>query len=159
MIKRLSDSENIVIREIFKNPDITLKKIGSVLEKAKDRQTRKSDSEVDVRTVSKFKSVGLKKIKQGLEELADTLRLDRSVQGETKEEQTISCGTSHVELEEVLQAWEKPLESVFPTKADISKDDVIDKVSIEGCVRERNSYGGTSYKEVKRQISRAKQEL
>ena len=86
MAKKLSDSENIVIREIFKNPNISLIEIADVLEKTKDRQTRKSDTKVDVRTVSKFKSVGLKKIKQGLEDLADTLRLDRSIQGETKEE-------------------------------------------------------------------------
>ncbi len=86
MIKKLSDSENIVIREIFKNPHITLNEIAEVLEKAKDRQTRKSDTNVDVRTVSKFKSVGLRKIKQGLEDLSDVLRLDRSVQGESKEE-------------------------------------------------------------------------
>ena len=86
MTKRLSDSENIVIREIFKNPQISLVEIAEVLEKAKERQTRKSDKKVDVRTVSKFKSVGLRKIKQGLEDLADVLRLDRSVQGESKEE-------------------------------------------------------------------------
>ncbi|MFX0210042.1 MAG: hypothetical protein ACFFDT_28940 [Candidatus Hodarchaeota archaeon] len=86
MTKRLSDSENIVIKEIFQNPQSSLVEIAEVLEKAKDRQTRKSDKKVDVRTVSKFKSVGLKKIKEGLEDLADTLRLDRSVQGETKEE-------------------------------------------------------------------------
>ena len=86
MTKKLSESENIVIREIFMNPQISLVEIAKVLEKAEDRQTRKSDTKVDVRTVSKFKSIGLKKIKQGLEDLADTLRLDRSVQGETKEE-------------------------------------------------------------------------
>ena len=86
MTKRLSDSENIVIKEIFQNPHISLVEIAEILEKAKDRQTRKSDKTVDVRTVSKFKSVGLRKIKQGLEDLADALRLDRSVQGETKEE-------------------------------------------------------------------------
>lgn len=86
MTIKLSDSENIVIREIFKNPQISLMEIANVLEKAKDRLTRKSDSKVDVRTVSKFKSVGLKKIKQGLEELANALRLDRSIQGENKEE-------------------------------------------------------------------------
>jgi hypothetical protein len=86
MPKKLSESENIVIREIFMNPQISLVEIAKVLEIAEERQTRKSDTKVDVRTVSKFKSVGLKKIKQGLEELADTLRLDRSVQGETKEE-------------------------------------------------------------------------
>ncbi|MFX0125664.1 MAG: hypothetical protein ACFFAE_18720 [Candidatus Hodarchaeota archaeon] len=86
MIKRLSDSENIVIKEIFQNPHISLVEIAEVLEKAKDRQTRKSDKKVDVRTVSKFKSVGLRKVKQGLEDLADALRLDRSIQGETKEE-------------------------------------------------------------------------
>ncbi|MHA2247287.1 MAG: hypothetical protein ACXADY_20240 [Candidatus Hodarchaeales archaeon] len=86
MTKKLSDSENIVIREIFKNPHTSLVEIAEVLEKAKDRQTRKSDTKVDVRTVSKFKSVGLRKVKQGLEDLADALRLDRSVQGETKAE-------------------------------------------------------------------------
>jgi argininosuccinate lyase len=39
------------------------------------------------------------------------------------------------------------------------KEDVIEKVSIEGCVKERKSYGGTSYSEVERQIKKAREEL
>lgn len=84
MSPKLSDSEKIVIREIFKNPIISLVEIAKVLEETEDR--RKSGKSVDVRTVSKFKSVGLKKIRKGLEELSDALRLDRTIQGETKEE-------------------------------------------------------------------------
>jgi len=81
---KLSDSEKIVMREIFRNPDISLVDIAKVLENSENR--RKSGKSVDVRTVSKFKSVGLKKIRKGLEDLSDTLRLDRTIQGETKEE-------------------------------------------------------------------------
>jgi len=81
---KLSDSEKIVMCEIFRNPDASLVDIAKVLENSKNR--RKSGTSVDVRTVSKFKSVGLKKIRKGLEELSDALRLDRTIQGETKEE-------------------------------------------------------------------------
>ena len=40
--------------------------------------------------------------------------------------------------------------------SELFETDVEEKVSIEGCVRERNSYGGTSYTELARQIERAK---
>ncbi|OQY10086.1 MAG: argininosuccinate lyase [Fusobacteriia bacterium 4572_132] len=43
--------------------------------------------------------------------------------------------------------------------SELFKEDVIEKVSIEGCIRERNSYGGTSYTEVERQIKKGKEEL
>lgn len=43
--------------------------------------------------------------------------------------------------------------------SELFEADVEEKVSIEGCVRERNSYGGTSYTELARQIERAKEEL
>ncbi len=43
--------------------------------------------------------------------------------------------------------------------SELFKDDVTEKVSIEGCVRERNSYGGTSYREVQRQIDNAKKNM
>lgn len=43
--------------------------------------------------------------------------------------------------------------------SELFETDVEEKVSIEGCVRERNSYGGTSYTELARQIDRAKEEL
>ena len=43
--------------------------------------------------------------------------------------------------------------------SELFETDVEEKVSIEGCVRERNSYGGTSYTELARQIERAKEEL
>ncbi len=84
MSAKLSESEKIVIREIFKNPHISLVEIAKILEDAVHRRTSKKD--VDVRTVSKFKSVGLKKIRKGLEDLAEALRLDRTIQGSTKEE-------------------------------------------------------------------------
>lgn len=43
--------------------------------------------------------------------------------------------------------------------SELFKEDVIEKVSIEGCIRGRKSYGGTSYTEVERQIKKAKEEL
>jgi argininosuccinate lyase len=43
--------------------------------------------------------------------------------------------------------------------SELFAEDVIEKVSIEGCVRERKSYGGTAFDEVKRQIERAKGEM
>ncbi|MFX0086219.1 MAG: hypothetical protein ACFFAU_11105 [Candidatus Hodarchaeota archaeon] len=84
MSTKLSDSEKIVIREIFKNPHTSLVDIAKVLEDTEGR--RASGKNVDVRTVSKFKSIGLKKIRKGLEDLAEALRLDRTIQGDTKEE-------------------------------------------------------------------------
>lgn len=85
MSPKLSDSEKIVMCEIFRNPDASLVDIAKVLENSENR--RKTGKAVDVRTVSKFKSVGLKKIRKGLEDLSDALRLDRTIQGETKEEE------------------------------------------------------------------------
>ncbi|MGM0509068.1 MAG: argininosuccinate lyase [Fusobacteriota bacterium] len=41
--------------------------------------------------------------------------------------------------------------------SNLFKEDIQEKVSIEGCINGRNSYGGTSYSEVNRQISKAKQ--
>lgn len=43
--------------------------------------------------------------------------------------------------------------------SELFENDVEEKVSIEGCVRERNSYGGTSYSQLERQITKAKNEL
>ncbi|NLK61880.1 MAG: argininosuccinate lyase [Fusobacteria bacterium] len=40
--------------------------------------------------------------------------------------------------------------------SELFKEDVISKVSIEGCVSERKSYGGTAFTEVKRQIENGK---
>lgn len=39
--------------------------------------------------------------------------------------------------------------------SELFENDVIEKVSIEGCVRERKSYGGTAFTEVQRQIDNA----
>lgn len=96
---QLSDSERVVIREIFQNPHISLDEIAVVLEKEREewikereRETGKKDKrfrepkEVDIRTISKFKSVGLKKIRKGLIELAETSRLDLSIQDNLEEE-------------------------------------------------------------------------
>ncbi|MFX0014450.1 MAG: hypothetical protein ACFFBQ_08855 [Promethearchaeota archaeon] len=95
----MSDSERVVIREIFQNPHISLDEIAVVLEKEREewikereRETGKKDKrfrepkEVDIRTISKFKSVGLKKIRKGLIELAETSRLDLSIQDNLEEE-------------------------------------------------------------------------
>ncbi len=43
--------------------------------------------------------------------------------------------------------------------SDLFAEDVIEKVSIDGCVRERKSYGGTAFTEVKRQIEKAKHDI
>jgi argininosuccinate lyase len=43
--------------------------------------------------------------------------------------------------------------------SELFEDDVTEKVSIEGCIRERNSYGGTSYREVQRQIDNANKNI
>lgn len=88
----LSDSENLVIREILKKPDISLGDITQkmVAERKKEQSKYSGDKrfqkEVDVRSIAKFKSLGLKKINKGLRELADVLRLDYSIQGRTKKE-------------------------------------------------------------------------
>lgn len=85
-MKKLSDSELIVIQELFRNPEADLKDLKVILEKAVSRPTRKEKKEVDVRSVSKFKSVGFKKLKEGLKKLADDFRLDYSLQADTDEE-------------------------------------------------------------------------
>ncbi|BDU49459.1 argininosuccinate lyase [Haliovirga abyssi] len=43
--------------------------------------------------------------------------------------------------------------------SELFEEDITEKASIEGCVRERKSYGGTAYVEVERQIENAKKEL
>ncbi len=84
-MKKLSDSEKIVIREIFRSPSITLNECAEVLENAENRQVRKPNKAVDLRSVSKFKSVGYKKIREGLLKLANDFRLDLSLQADTAE--------------------------------------------------------------------------
>ena len=90
MTTQLSDSEKIVIREVFMNPRSNFEDIATILKAEREKKKKKTDQrfqkEVDVRTISKFKSVGLKKIRQGLKELADTSRLDRSIQDKEEEE-------------------------------------------------------------------------
>ncbi len=85
-MKKLSDSELIVIQELFRNPKAELTDLKVLLEKAVSRPTRKEKKEVDVRSVSKFKSVGFKKLRDGLEKLANDFRLDYSLQADTEEE-------------------------------------------------------------------------
>ncbi|MFX1286478.1 MAG: hypothetical protein ACFFB5_22775 [Promethearchaeota archaeon] len=88
MTTQLSDSEKIVIREVFINPHVNFEDIATILKAERERKKKKDQrfqNEVDVRTISKFKSVGLKKIRQGLEQLADTSRLDRSIQDKEEE--------------------------------------------------------------------------
>ncbi|PWI46505.1 hypothetical protein CEE45_16530 [Candidatus Heimdallarchaeota archaeon B3_Heim] len=84
-MKKLSDSEKIVIREIFRRPSITLNELAEVLENAENRQVRKPNKAVDLRSVSKFKSIGYKKIREGLLKLATDFRLDLSLQEDTAE--------------------------------------------------------------------------
>lgn len=85
-MKKLSDSEFIVIQELFRNPKAELTDLKSLLEKAVSRPTRTDTRTVDVRSVSKFKSVGFKKIREGLEKLAQDFRLEYSLQTDTDEE-------------------------------------------------------------------------
>ncbi|UCE12582.1 MAG: hypothetical protein JSV04_10345 [Candidatus Heimdallarchaeota archaeon] len=88
MTTQLSDSEKIVIREVFMNPHATLDDIATILNKERKKKWKEDQrfqKNVDVRTISKFKSVGLKKIRRGLEELASTSRLDLSLQNEQEE--------------------------------------------------------------------------
>ena len=82
-MKKLSGSEIEVIREIFSRPSITLNELAEVLENAENRQVRKPNKSVDLRSVSKFKSVGFKKIREGLLKLATDFRLDLSLQADT----------------------------------------------------------------------------
>ncbi len=49
--------------------------------------------------------------------------------------------------------------SEYQKFSDLFAEDIMEKVSIEGCVRERKSYGGTAFTEVRRQIERAKKEM
>jgi len=85
-MKKLSDSELLVIQELFRNPKAELIDLKNILEKAVSRPTRTETKTVDVRSVSKFKSVGFKKIREGLEKLANDFRLDFSLQADTDEE-------------------------------------------------------------------------
>lgn len=88
MARALSPSEKIVIRELFKNPRATFEDIALILSAERERDEisdQRFQKEVDVRTISKFKSVGLRKIRQGLKELAETSRLDLSSQNEEEE--------------------------------------------------------------------------
>ncbi|MHA1236971.1 MAG: hypothetical protein ACTSQ9_04850 [Candidatus Hodarchaeales archaeon] len=85
-MKKLSDSELIVIQELFRNPKAELTDLKELLEKTVSRPTRTKKGTVDVRSVSKFKSVGFKKIREGLEKLANDFRLDYSLQADTDEE-------------------------------------------------------------------------
>lgn len=89
----LSDSEKIVIREYFKDPKISISEIVIILnkerkkwEKIKDNKDKKMKKQVDTRSVSKFKSLALKKIKDSLTDQAHVNRLDLSEQGENKQE-------------------------------------------------------------------------
>ena len=85
-MKKLSDSELIVIQELFQHPYAELTELKEILEKSEQRPTRSNKKTVDVRSVSKFKSVGFKKIREGLEKLANDFRLDFSLQADTDEE-------------------------------------------------------------------------
>ncbi|MFW9993847.1 MAG: hypothetical protein ACFFD4_17515 [Candidatus Odinarchaeota archaeon] len=86
MGSKLSDYENIVARELFKDPDISLEDIARVLNEEKKLELDSQKIQEYKRPVSKYKSVCLKKIDRGLEALADVLRLDYSIQGRTKED-------------------------------------------------------------------------
>ncbi len=81
-MKKLSVNENLVIQELFKNPHLSLDDLAELLNNASDRRTLNPNKSVDLRSVSKFKSVGYKKIREGLEKLADDFRLDYSLQSE-----------------------------------------------------------------------------
>lgn len=88
MTTQLSDSEKIVIREVFMNAHGDFDDIAKILKVEREKKKKidqRFQEEVDVRTISKFKSVGLKKIRKGLIELAESSRLDRSIQDKEEE--------------------------------------------------------------------------
>ncbi|MHA1940442.1 MAG: hypothetical protein ACW97P_01805 [Candidatus Hodarchaeales archaeon] len=85
-MKKLSVNENLVIQELFKNPHLSLDDLANSLNNASERRTLDPNKSVDLRSVSKFKSVGYKKIREGLLKLADDFRLDYSLQSENEDE-------------------------------------------------------------------------
>jgi hypothetical protein len=85
-MKKLSVNENLVIQELFRNPHLSLEDLADLLDNASDRRTLNPSKSVDLRSVSKFKSVGYKKIREGLMKLADDFRIDYSLQSEDDEQ-------------------------------------------------------------------------
>ena len=84
--KLLSVNEKLVIQELFKNPRLELVDLKDMLDNASERRSTKPYKPVDLRSVSKFKSVGYRKIRDELKKLADDFRLDYSSQSEDAEE-------------------------------------------------------------------------
>lgn len=84
--KLLSINEKLVIQELFKNPRLELVDLKKMLDNASERRSTKPSKPVDLRSVSKFKSVGYSKIRDELKRLADDFRLDYSLQSEDAEE-------------------------------------------------------------------------
>ncbi len=85
----LTDSENLVLREFFQGTD--LKDIPKILNEERQTWSRlekdgRMQKEVDIRSISKFKSLALKKLRKELLTRADESFLDYSPQGITKEE-------------------------------------------------------------------------
>ena len=89
MVISLTDSENLVLREFFQGTD--LKNIPKILNEERQTWSRleedgRMQKEVDIRSISKFKSLALKKLRKELITRADESFLDYSPQGITKEE-------------------------------------------------------------------------
>lgn len=89
MSNPLSESEKTVISAYFKNPKISLENILELLEQTRQEvledvderiRDRRFKKKVDVRSISKFKSLGLKKIHKGLNMQANLLNLDKTIQ-------------------------------------------------------------------------------
>jgi len=91
----LSDSEQIVIKELYKDPTISLKDITKTLNTTREewaaakKDGRFASGTVDVRSVSKFKSIALKKIHKELISLAESKGLDYSKQWDSTPEKEI----------------------------------------------------------------------
>lgn len=85
----LSESEKTVIEAYFKDPKINLEEILQQLENSRKNEEnvmdRRFKAKIDVRSISKFKSLGLKKIRKSLDLQAKLLNLDKTVQPFDKE--------------------------------------------------------------------------
>ena len=89
MSNPLSESEKTVISAYFRDPRISLENILDLLEQTRQKVFNDADErirdkrfkkKVDVRSISKFKSLGLKKILKGLNMQSNLLNLDKTIQ-------------------------------------------------------------------------------
>jgi hypothetical protein len=115
MSNPLSMSERVVIREYFKNPSVSLKFIAEILQDERDdwdKSDKRIQNDVDVRSISKFKSIGLKKIRKGMKDLATSLGLDLTVQTTPKISGEGAKGVTRIQIYDltpddvkILEKW------------------------------------------------------